>query len=85
MLRLAYKPTKLPQKRKSTYGYGWQISKYNGGRKIIASHAGSWVGFRTQFTRYIDDKFTMVALSNNSQAEDFLDDMVDEIDALFDD
>jgi len=44
------------------YGYGWFIEADNGHRVI--EHGGAWQGFETQISRYVDDKLTVVVLTN---------------------
>ena len=49
------------------YGFGWFIDDRNGHRCI--HHDGSWQGFETAIDRYVDDRLTVVALSNLADAE----------------
>jgi len=44
------------------YGYGWFIGFQDGHRVI--EHEGSWQGFETQISRYLDDQLTVVVLTN---------------------
>jgi len=44
------------------YGFGWFISNVNGHHVI--EHGGSWQGFNTNISRYVDDKLTIVILTN---------------------
>ncbi len=44
------------------YGFGWQVDDINGHRVI--EHSGSWQGFTAFIARYIDDKLTVVVLTN---------------------
>lgn len=44
------------------YGFGWEIHFVNG-HKVI-EHDGAWQGFTTSYSRYIDDKLTVVVLTN---------------------
>jgi len=48
------------------YGFGWFIDDRNGHRCI--HHDGSWQGFETAIDRYVDDRLTVVALSNLADA-----------------
>jgi len=45
-----------------TYGYGWMIDSINGRRSL--SHSGGFWGFRSNFTRIIDDDIVVILLSN---------------------
>lgn len=47
---------------KGNYGFGWEINKMNGHRLI--EHGGAWQGFTTMICRYVDDKLTVVVLTN---------------------
>jgi CubicO group peptidase (beta-lactamase class C family) len=46
----------------SSYGFGWSIREVNGHR--VVEHSGAWQGFTTQISRYLDDKLTVVVLTN---------------------
>ena len=47
---------------KANYGFGWGINDVNGHRVI--QHGGAWQGFTTYIARYVDDRLTIVALTN---------------------
>lgn len=49
------------------YGFGWGIETKNGHH--VVEHGGSWQGFRTQISRYIDDQLTVVVLANLDEAK----------------
>jgi len=49
------------------YGFGWEISDPVPGHKKI-SHGGSLPGFRAILTRFIDDRLTVVILTNGDGA-----------------
>ncbi len=55
-------PVKLNDGKTCPYGFGWRIADMNGHRLI--EHSGSWQGFTTGISRYVDDKLTVVALTN---------------------
>src|SRR5664279_5612323 len=44
------------------YGFGWFIETKHGHH--VVEHEGSWQGFQTQISRYVDDKVTVVVLTN---------------------
>jgi len=48
------------------YGFAWEINEING-HKVI-EHAGAWQGFTTFIARYVDDKLTVVVLTNLDSA-----------------
>ena len=54
------------QANSGNYGFGWEITNFHGHRLI--DHDGAWQGFKTQISRYVDDKLTVVVLSNLAEA-----------------
>ena len=44
------------------YGFGWFIATMNGHH--VVEHEGAWQGFETAISRYVDDKLTVVILTN---------------------
>jgi CubicO group peptidase (beta-lactamase class C family) len=44
------------------YGYGWNIGKQNGHKRI--GHGGAWQGFTCEIARYPDDNLAVVVLTN---------------------
>lgn len=52
---------------KGHYGFGWFIDERNGHRCI--HHDGSWQGFETAIDRYVDDRLTVIALTNLAGAK----------------
>jgi CubicO group peptidase (beta-lactamase class C family) len=48
------------------YGFAWDIASINGHRVI--QHSGAWQGFTTYIARYVDDKLTVVVLTNLDSA-----------------
>ncbi len=49
------------------YGFAWFIQVKRGHR--VLDHGGAWQGFETHISRYIDDKLTVVVLSNLADAD----------------
>ncbi|MFZ1131708.1 MAG: serine hydrolase domain-containing protein [Terriglobales bacterium] len=49
------------------YGFGWFIETKQGHH--VVEHAGSWQGFETQISRYVDDRLTVVVLTNLADAK----------------
>lgn len=62
-----YQPTPLSDGKLSSYGFGWGIDKRDG--RQLVSHGGAWVGFRTHISRYIEDRVTIVVLSNLANSD----------------
>jgi len=46
----------------TTYGFGWGIDQVNGHRLI--QHGGGIPGFSTQISRFVDDRLTVIVLTN---------------------
>jgi CubicO group peptidase (beta-lactamase class C family) len=46
----------------SAYGFGWFVGEHQGHRVI--GHDGAWQGFQTTIDRYVDDRLTVVVLTN---------------------
>ena len=62
-------PAKLSngQPNSGDYGFGWSIGNVRGHR--VLDHGGAWQGFKTHISRYVDDKLTVVVLTNLGDAE----------------
>ncbi len=60
-LKRAFSPAKLKNGAPSYYGFGWVLDKDN---PQIVEHSGSLVGFRTYLYRDIENKITVILLSN---------------------
>lgn len=50
------------QPNKANYGFAWEINHING-HKVI-EHGGAWQGFTCDISRYVDDRLTVVVLTN---------------------
>jgi hypothetical protein len=46
----------------SNYGFGWYVDEIDGHRVI--EHGGNWQGFTSFIGRYVDDRLTVVLLTN---------------------
>jgi CubicO group peptidase (beta-lactamase class C family) len=68
-LELMWTPAKLKngEPNKGHYGFGWFIDERHGHRCI--HHDGAWQGFETAIDRYVDDRLTVVALTNLADAK----------------
>lgn len=62
----SWTPPKLANGRVSSYGYGWEVDELNGHR--LVAHSGAWQGFKSQISRFVDDKFTVIVLANSARA-----------------
>jgi CubicO group peptidase (beta-lactamase class C family) len=63
-LDLMWTPARLKDgsANKDGYGFGWFIEN-RGGHRVV-SHDGAWQGFQTTIARYVDDRLTVVVLTN---------------------
>lgn len=52
-----------PWKVSKNYGLGWRIKTYPSGEKYVY-HTGWWHGYQGIFSRYLEDEFTVIILSN---------------------
>ncbi|MBW2494100.1 MAG: beta-lactamase family protein, partial [Deltaproteobacteria bacterium] len=63
----AFSPTELNSGELFPYGFGWGFDEHLGRKRI--AHGGSWVGFRTFIGRYVDDRFSVIVLTNLAEAQ----------------
>ena len=66
-LEQMWTPLKLNDGKSHPYGFGWQLEPVNGHKQV--NHGGSLPGFRAQLARFIDDKVTVVVLTNGDNAD----------------
>ncbi len=62
-LEEAFTPLSYDYKHDSSYGYGWRIEMLDDGTKIIY-HAGWWRGYNSLYIRRLEDKTSIIVLSN---------------------
>lgn len=55
-------PLNNGQPNPGAYGFGWRVHEVNGHR--VVEHAGIWQGFTCFISRYLDDRLTVVVLTN---------------------
>ena len=55
-------PVKLKDGKTYPYGFGWFLNEVNGHRLI--EHDGAWQGFTMNISRYVDDKLTVIVMTN---------------------
>jgi CubicO group peptidase (beta-lactamase class C family) len=55
-------PVKLNSGKTSPYGFGWRVAEVNGHR--LLEHGGAWQGFTMHISRYVDDKLTIIVMTN---------------------
>jgi len=63
-----YTPAKLHHGKDSSYGLGWGVATERGHRLI--SHTGPHsTGFKSVIARFVDDKVTVIVLTNQRAAD----------------
>ena len=65
-LEQMWTPVKLNDGKTFPYGFGWALNVVHGHHLI--EHGGSWQGFKSQISRYVDDKLTVVVFANQARA-----------------
>ncbi len=63
---LMWKAVRLNDGSVKNYGFGWEVSKVGAHR--LLHHAGTMLGYRAEVERYVDDRLTVIVLSNSGQA-----------------
>jgi CubicO group peptidase (beta-lactamase class C family) len=58
----AFRPARYNSGEEYPYGFGWRLDDHLGRRRV--AHAGGWVGFSTFISRYVDDGFSVIILTN---------------------
>jgi hypothetical protein len=60
-------PYKFNNGTNSVYGLGWQTDEVKGRKRI--HHGGTLNGFKSEFARFVDDKITVIVLTNLNEAK----------------
>lgn len=60
-----YRPARLNSGKTYPYGFGWFLES---GQGHVHQHGGAWQGFETFFIRYLDERISVVVLTNSSSA-----------------
>jgi D-alanyl-D-alanine carboxypeptidase len=60
-------PFKLNSGKESSYGLGWVIDEVNGKKRI--GHGGTLNGFKSYYSRFVDDGLTVIVLTNLAQVD----------------
>ncbi|HEV3254492.1 MAG TPA: serine hydrolase domain-containing protein [Candidatus Acidoferrales bacterium] len=55
-------PVTLKNGTTHPYGFGWELGDVNGHR--LLEHGGAWQGFTMDIVRYVDDRLTVIVLTN---------------------
>jgi len=57
-----WSPVKLNDGKTYPYGFGWAVA-FRDGHKVVA-HNGAWQGFTMSIARYLDDRLTVIVMTN---------------------
>jgi hypothetical protein len=63
-MELLWTPVTLKDGKTEKYGLGWRLDNINGHRVI--EHGGEWQGFTAFISRFVDDKLTVIMMTNLS-------------------
>lgn len=66
-LREMWTPVRLANGATYPYGFGWAIQEQRGFPNI--EHGGAWQGFRTHIARYVDQRLSVIVLTNLAQGD----------------
>jgi CubicO group peptidase (beta-lactamase class C family) len=66
-LEQMWTPVKLNSGKTQPYGFGWAFADVKGHRLI--EHGGAWQGFTSYIARYVDDRMTVIVLTNLADAD----------------
>lgn len=70
-------PVKLKDGKTYPYGFGWSLEPKNGHRAV--SHDGAWQGFTMSISRYVNDRLTVIVMTNldslNAKPEKIVEDV----------
>jgi CubicO group peptidase (beta-lactamase class C family) len=59
-------PVKLNDGLTRPYGFGWAFTDVRGHK--LSEHGGAWQGFTSHIARYVDDKLTVIVMTNRAAA-----------------
>jgi CubicO group peptidase (beta-lactamase class C family) len=76
-LEQMWMPVKLNNGKTYDYGFGWSLDQIRGHKDI--EHGGAWQGFTTHISRFVDDKLTVVALTNLDSAHSRAEEIVHQV------
>lgn len=62
LLHLAMTPGKIRNRWQFPYGFGFRLKKFE--NQNLVYHKGLWQGFRTSFSRFVDNHLTVIVLNN---------------------
>jgi CubicO group peptidase (beta-lactamase class C family) len=66
-LQQMWTPVKLNDGSTHPYGFGWAVEDYQGHK--LLSHGGGIPGFTTNIARFVDDRLTVIVLTNTDSTD----------------
>jgi D-alanyl-D-alanine carboxypeptidase len=66
--REMWTPVRLNDGTTANYGFGWQVETRKNGQHVV-SHGGSLPGFRSHFARFVDERVTVIVLTNGDDSD----------------
>lgn len=60
-------PVRLNSGATYAYGFGWELAPLGNHKQV--QHGGSLPGFRSHFARFVDDKLSIIVLTNGDNAQ----------------
>jgi D-alanyl-D-alanine carboxypeptidase len=60
-------PARLNSGATHPYGFGWELAPLGNHKQV--NHGGSLPGFRAQYARFVDDKLSLIVLTNCDNAQ----------------
>ena len=64
---MMWTPFKFNNGTNSGYAFGWRVDEVKGKKRI--HHGGALDGFRSEYARFVDDKITVIVLTNLDNAK----------------
>ena len=65
--RLMWTPVTVNDGRTAPYGFGWHVESLKG--KLRVRHGGGLPGFAAEFMKYVDDRLTVIVLTNGDDVD----------------
>ena len=62
-LRQMFTPVALNDGKHAPYGFGWEVPSPQNSHRLV-EHDGAWQGFTMVICRYLDDRLTVVVMTN---------------------
>jgi hypothetical protein len=74
-------PARLTSGKTYPYGFGWDLASKKGHRAV--SHDGAWQGFTMSMSRYLDERLTVIVMTNLDSDNSTPEKIADEVARIF--